>query len=74
MTQFQSQSIQSLIAILDQTITDACQLTAGARDAIQRSQLNEAIGTLLPLDDKLQAATALLHTILLLHRGRGGAA
>ena len=63
-----NQSIAILMTALDRLVFETMHLTSCARDAINQGERNQAIGTILPAEAKLEAANALLRTILVLHR------
>lgn len=67
-------SLVSLTATLRDTLRNAVQLAEDGADAMASGEVNQAIGTMLPVADQLDAAVALHRTIVLLHRsGHGGA-
>lgn len=53
---------------LSERLTQAVNLVTIAREAMAEHKRNMAIGTVLPVEQLLAEATALLTTILLLHR------
>ncbi|MGD9725711.1 MAG: hypothetical protein AB7E70_09585 [Hyphomicrobiaceae bacterium] len=63
-----NQSLESLITVLDRLVFETLHLTTCAREAIGQGERNQAIGTILPAEAKLEAANALLRTILVMHR------
>ena len=68
-------AIQSLLEVLNGFLTDASELSETAVEAIESGQLNQAIGTILDLEQMLPAAQALYTTVIVLHRlpRKGGA-
>ena len=68
MTTSTDNSIAALIAVLDGLLLEASHASVLAREAIAENNRNGAIGTLLPAAEKLDAATAVLATIMTLHR------
>jgi hypothetical protein len=70
-----SAPVASALAALQDMLQDATVSTYTAVDAITQNKQNEAIGSILHLEETLPAATAILHAILVLHRhGRKGGA
>lgn len=63
-------AIAANIALITQRLGGASTLARTAHEAAQRGEQNLAIGTLLPLEQDLGDAEALLRTILVLHRSR----
>ena len=55
---------------LEIRLRTAVDLLVGAREALTEHRQNLAIGTLLPLEQLLPEASALMATILLLHRSQ----
>ena len=61
-------SIEGIIDTLDHILADAKLRVTEAQDAMIHDELNQAIGALLGLDEKLQNAMALYRTVIALHR------
>ena len=61
-------SIVGIIDVLDHVVADVALHIAEAQDAMIHDELNQAIGALLGLDEKLQNAMALYRTVIALHR------
>jgi len=68
MTKQSMLSIASLINVLDNLLLEASHVAVLAREAITQGKQNQAIGSLLPAVQQLDAATAVLRTIITLHR------
>jgi len=68
MTQSTTNSIASLITVLNNVLGDANRHAILAKDAIAEGNRNGAIGALLPAVEKLDAAVAVLGTIMTLHQ------
>ena len=68
-------AITSLLEVLNGILREAADYTAEALDANQNGQRNQAIGTLLSIEDTLPTAEALYKAALTLHRlpRKGGA-
>lgn len=67
MTLSTTNSIAALITVLDGLLLDASHTARLAREAMAEKNRNGAIGTLLPAVEKLDAARAVLATIMTLH-------
>lgn len=65
-----SQAINANITLLEARLRHAATLAAEARDAASRGEMNLAIGTLMPAEEDINDAVALLKTVLVLHRSR----
>lgn len=65
-----SQAINANITLLEACLRHAATLAAEAREAADRGEMNLAIGTLLPAEEDIRDAVALLTTVLVLHRSR----
>jgi|GEM_PF-5337700 len=65
-----SQAINANITVLEARLRRAVTLAAEARDAASRGEMNLAIGTLMPAEEDINDAVALLKTVLVLHRSR----
>jgi hypothetical protein len=63
-------SIATLIDTLDHIIADVTTHIADAQDAMMHDEVNQAIGALLAIDEKLQNATSLYRAVITLHRER----
>ncbi len=63
-------AIAANIALIEQRLARASALATAAGQAAQQGQQNLAIGTLLPLQEDLADAEALLRTVFVLHRSR----
>lgn len=63
-------SIATLIDTLDHIVADVTVHVAEAQDAMMHDEVNQAIGSLLAIDVKLQNATSLYHAVIALHRER----
>jgi len=76
MTTPTAQAITANIAIIENRLTHAAVLASSALKAAESGAQNLAIGTLLPVEQDLADAEALLKTIFVLHRAeplaRGG--
>lgn len=70
MTNETAQAINANITLLEARLRRAVALTAEARDAANRNEMNLAIGTLMPAEEDINDAVALLKTVLVLHRAR----
>lgn len=69
-------SITTLLAILDQRISEASRIIKQAHEAAAGGETNLAIGTLMPAEQNLDDATSLFRVVLSLHRdarAKGGA-
>lgn len=69
-----NRTLETLMTTLDQILVEASHTSVCAREAIKRDERNQAIGILLPIVEQLDAASALLRTILTLHRSDHGLA
>lgn len=65
-----SQAINANITLLEARLRRAATLAAEAREAASRGEMNLAIGTLMPAEEDINDAVALLKTVLVLHRSR----
>lgn len=65
-----SPAINANITLLEARLRRAVNLVAEARDAASRGEMNLAIGTLMPAEEDINDAVALLKTVLVLHRSR----
>jgi hypothetical protein len=61
-------TIATNIEALRQLLADAAILASEGLEAIQQGQQNQAIGTILGLDSKLEDALALYRVAVMLHR------
>jgi hypothetical protein len=66
--QRKKKSIATLIDVLDHTVMDITQHMAEAQDAMIHDELNQAIGCLMGIAEKLENAMALYRTVIALHR------
>lgn len=64
-------AIQANIDTLQMLVDDAAQRITEAAAAIEKGQQNQAIGTLLDIDSKLEHALALYRATIALHRAGG---
>lgn len=69
-----SSSLPLLCTVLRATLNNAAELAGMADDAMAAGKTNQAIGTLIPVEQQLDAASALLQTILVLKRCNTGGA
>lgn len=63
-------AIYANIALIEQRLRRALALAIEARDAAAQGEQNLAIGTLMPAQEDIAEADALLKTIFVLHRSR----
>jgi hypothetical protein len=70
MTNPTSHAITANIGRIEQRLFRASTLANAAHEAARRGEQNFAIGTLLPLEQDLADAEALLRTVFVLHRSR----
>lgn len=70
MTNPTSHAITANIGLIEQRLFRASTLANTAHAAAKRGEQNLAIGTLLPLEQDLADAEALLRTVFVLHRSR----
>jgi len=70
MTSPTSNAITANIGLIEQRLFRASTLANAAHAAAKRGEQNLAIGTLLPLEQDLADAEALLRTVFVLHRSR----
>lgn len=68
MTNVTLEAITASLSILVCRLQRAAALAQDAHTAAMQGEQNQAIGTLLPAQDELEDATALLRTVLVLHR------
>jgi hypothetical protein len=61
-------SVSAVLKGLRQTLGAASALSCEAYEAIEQDRQNQAIGTILELDDLLKAAGGLLQAAITLHR------
>ena len=61
-------AIASLLNVLDGLLSEAANLSHAAHDAIEHRDQNLAVGTLVPVEAKLDNALALLRIVISLHR------
>jgi hypothetical protein len=68
-------AIKSLLEVLNGILIDASELSESAVEAVECGNRNQAIGTILDLEQRLPAAQALYTAALTLHRlpRKGGA-
>ena len=66
--------IHANIALMEQRLRRALALVVEAHQAASRNEQNLAIGTLLPAEQDIGDAAALLKTVFVLHRSRADAA
>lgn len=64
------EAIRSNITLIEERLRRALSFATEARIAIHRDQQNLAIGTLVPAEQDLADADALLKTVFVLHRSR----
>lgn len=60
--------VTALLMVLDQQLMTASYIARCAHEAAQRGEMNLAIGTLLPAQQRIDEASALFRVILSLHR------
>lgn len=60
--------VTALLMVLDQQLMTASYIARCAHEAAQRGDMNLAIGTLLPAQQRIEEASALFRVILSLHR------
>ena len=70
MTNLTSHAITANIGLIEQRLFRAPTLANAAHAAARRGEQNLAIGTLLPVEQDLADAEALLRTVFVLHRSR----
>ena len=63
-------AIHANIALIEQRLRRALALAIDARTAAARDEQNLAIGTLLPAEQDINDAAALVKTVFVLHRSR----
>ena len=63
-------SIATLIDVLDHTVAGVTEHIADAQDAMMHDAVDQAVGSLLSIDEKLKNATSLYHAVIALHRER----
>jgi len=63
-------AMHACLAALAHQLADAQQLAADARDAMHRSDRRLAVGTVMPLEQRLPECEALLRAVLTLHTWR----
>lgn len=68
MTNVTLEAITASLSILVGRLQRAAALAQDAYTAATQGEQNQAIGTLLPAQEELEDATALLRTVLVLHR------
>lgn len=60
--------VTALLMVLDQQLMTASYIARCAHEAAQKGEMNLAIGTLLPAQQRIDEASALFRVILSLHR------
>lgn len=68
MTNVTLEAMTTSLSLLVCRLQRAAALAQDAHAAATQGEQNQAIGTLLPAQEQLQDATALLRTVLVLHR------
>ena len=63
-------AIRADIVLMEQRLRRALALAVEARSAICQGEQNLAVGTLVPLQEDIADADALLKTVFVLHRSR----
>lgn len=63
-------AIRANIVLMEQRLMRALALAVEGRNAISRGEQNLAVGTLVPLQEDIADADALLKTVFVLHRSR----